>query len=217
MPCAGIRNHFSRKQEENMAGTAKFFGFLAVIGIVFMAFAGLWTANGQNVVKNLDTLWVSSSSDTIPKPAEIRDPENVIIPELHPGVPEPPEHIFAHPRSEYTAAIKTAIWNTVMNAFYGGQKPDWCGRRADGALVLFYRALEVFTKAGKSMDNAYKGLAVLLNQGGDNLSTGFSRVTWEGDEIVPSTHNTAQQSGTDFWNFTQIPCPSPSSLGPITQ
>ena len=139
----------------------------------------------------------------------IRDPGTIVQPPPLPGVPDPPDHIASHPRSAYTAALKTATWYTVLNAFFDGQPPDWCGKRSDGALVIVYYALEVAKNTGGA---AYRGLGLILNQGGDHYSTGLHRVT-PGDG-KPDSGNA---NGNDFDDFESIPCPPPGGLSTITR
>ena len=138
----------------------------------------------------------------------VRDPGTIVQPARRSGVPNPPDHISNHPRSAYTAALKVATWFTVLNAFFGGQPPDWCGKRSDGAVVLVYYALEVVKTTGGA---AYRGLALILNQGGDHHSTGLHRVV-PGDGKPDSGNN-----GNDFEEFESIPCPPPGGLSPISQ
>ena len=182
----------SESYNENEGGRSKFSLFLMLVVVVILFFGG------SMVVKDVGDQFVW-----------VRDPSTIVQPVPLPGVPHPPDHISNHPRSAYTASLKVATWYAVMNAYFGGRPPDWCGKRADGAIVIAYYALEVVKTTGGA---AYRGLALILNQGGDHMSTGLHNVSNGGAK--PTSNNTA---GDDFVDFDEIPCPPPNGLSPITR
>lgn len=140
-----------------------------------------------------------------------KDPNNIIIPEPHPDAPKVVPHIKNHPRGEFTARLKEAFWNVIFSLWLGGQPPDWCGRRAsDNAFMVVYYAAKVVALSGKE----YIGGALILNQGGEHLSTVLSKVKPKSDGS-PDSENSR---GNDGDLFVEETCPdSPGSLLPITQ
>ncbi len=84
--------------------------------------------------------------------------KQVVVPNGVPGFPAP-DHVKNRPEGPYVSALRTAAWNTVYKLWAGGRKPDWCGKRDDGTLlIVFYQAVVQKTSGG-----IYQGLAVLLN------------------------------------------------------
>lgn len=183
-----------------------------------------WTWDIQRSTRVIKTVFIIATSAVVttyfatqPQVVMARNPDIIVKPDFAPGVPQfIPEHILNHPRGAYTQKVKAAIWITVMNAFYGGQKPDWCGRRAsDGAVAIFFKNLMVKTTTDTT--HPYSGLAVMLNQGGTNSSTAFSRVTMNDGAAKPFSDNKHMPEQNDFWDFDAFPCPPPNGLTPLAQ
>lgn len=145
-------------------------------------------------------------------PVYLAKDKNIIVPvPLNPGLPKPPPHVVNHPRGEYTSHLKVQIWNLVMNTWHGGEPPDWCGKRDDGAWFVFFENLVIETTTARSPKNEYRGLALIVQTVADSgtESTAFDKVTWHSDG-VPNTGTPRD----DAREFDKKPCPPPPTLVP---
>lgn len=150
--------------------------------------------------------WVALSQ--LPRVLMARDPgllPDVNIPD---GIPAPPPHLQNHNRGPYTSKLKQLGWITIMSLWLasetGGPKPDWCGQREDGAILIYYAAAQIVTATGR----VYKGIAAIVNTGGAHLSTILTGVTPPAEPGgLPDPKNSG---GNDFSQFRLLPsdqCP----------
>lgn len=134
---------------------------------------------------------------------------DVVVPN---NIPAPPNHIVNHPRGEYTAKLKMLGWVSVMTSWLtatnGGPKPDWCGEREDGAILIVYYTAKIMTTTGR----AYEGIAAIVNRGGAHLSTILTGVTPPSEP--GGLPNSGNSSGNDFSQFTPLP---PDQCPPMPQ
>lgn len=124
---------------------------------------------------------------------------DVVVP---PSIPAPPPHLQNHDRGPYTSKLKMLGWVAVMTSWLatetGGPKPDWCGQREDGAILIFFAAQQIVTTTGR----VYQGIAAIVNTGGAHLSTILTGVK------PPATPgglpDPGNSGGNDFSQFTPI-------------
>lgn len=122
--------------------------------------------------------------------------KEVYLPPEVPGF-DPPDHISNHPRGDYQATVKKAVWNMVFTEWAtNGRPPDWCGQReSDGAVaVVFYKLIVKKTTGG-----LYKGLAIVLNG-----NTGPSTAEW-GIQL----NGDGRPKNGSMKGFETYPCPPP--------
>ena len=134
---------------------------------------------------------------------------DVVVPE---GIPAPPAHLQNHPGGAYASKLKSLGWVAVFTAWAyainGGPPPDFCGVREDGALLVVYYSARVVTVTNK----IYQGFGVIVNQGGDHLSTVLIKLDPPAGGALPESNNT---SGNDFSQFLPIEfgkCPPPPAV-----
>ena len=145
----------------------------------------------------------------------LKNPEmlpDVVIP---PGIAHPPEHLVNHPGGQYLSKLKSLAWVAVFEAWYdgttnGGKKPDWCGRRPeDNALLVVYYSVQVVTKIpGK----VYQGFGVIVNQGGQHLSTVLIKLNPPANGGPPTSNNSSGNDFEQFVPFDPSMCPPPPSM-----
>jgi len=125
------------------------------------------------------------------------------------GVANLPPHLedSNHRAGAFGLKLKALGWVTVFQmwqqAMNGGPDPDFCGQRADGALLVVFYNAAIKTLTGRT----YQGFGVIVNQGGDHDSTVLMKLRRPDPGSDPDSGNS---STNDFEAFTQLDnCPPP--------